>query len=494
MLKSNVTIGEESFTKMLDGISVATQAIRLAYGAKGINISVENEFYPFSETANDAQTIIQAIQVEDKVAKIGLNYLKELSDKANKDSGDGRKTTCILAEEILTEAYDVDLSGNQLKEELDALIPLIEKNLDEQKKIITEREVESVASISGESKTLGKLLGEIYQRIGKDGIIIPESSGTYTTTVDYRDGIRFADTGFLSPYMVSEGQKEKAIYENPLILVTKKKIEKDSEVDGLVQTAINNNQALVIFTDDMDSGVASRLVATHKAKVAKILIIKAPVMWKNYVFEDFAKVTGATIVEDASGLNYKNLKLEHLGTCAKITVDKDETTIVSSVDYSDHIASLKADGTDDSKLRLSWLTTKTCILKLGANNESELSHLRLKCHDAINSSRLALKDGIVVGGGISLKIASVCLPDTVAGNILKKALQAPLAQNLANMGIVEPNWGDEVVDACAVVKNAVRNAISLASTVITTGGVINLPEKTPEQLAQLALQQKGLRM
>ena len=491
MTKSNTTIKKEAFERMLNGLKVATQAIRLCYGPKGVNAVVESEFEPFHEIANDAETIIQAIQVEGSVEKQGLSFLKELSRKAHKDSGDGRKTTCIIAEEILNHAGELDVN---IKDELDALIPLIEKNLDEQKKIITENEVEAVATVAGESTALGKLLGEIYRKISKDGIIIPESSGTFTTSYNVVEGVRFVDTGYLSPYMVSGEEKQKAIYENPLILVTKKKIEKDTEIEKLIDISIREGKALVVFTDDMDSGVASRLVATHKAKVAKILVIKAPILWKNYVFEDFAKVTGATIVEDASGINYKNLQLNHLGTCAKITVDKDETTIISLVDYSDHLAQLKADDSNDSKLRLSWLTTKTCILKLGANNESELSHLRLKCYDAINSSKLALKDGIVAGGGISLKIASGCLPDTLVGNILKIALEAPLKQNLANMGLLEPNWGDEVVDAKIVISNAVRNAVSLASTLLTTGIVVTLPEKTPEQLSQLAMKNQGLRL
>jgi chaperonin GroEL len=500
---SNTTIGKESFGRMLDGIKVATQAIRLCYGPKGLNAVVENESTPFHEVANDAQTIIQAIQVEGAVEKQGLSFLKELSEKANNDSGDGRKTTCIIAEELLTRAYEANLSGNQFKEELDSLIPLIEKNLDEQKKTITVEEIEKVASIAGESKSLGKTLGEIYRLIGPDGIIIPEASGTYTTSFTVIEGTRFSDAGYLSPYMVydeqavKDGKKEtKAVYEKPLILVTKRKIEKDKDLEALMDIATANNKPLVIFTDDMDSGVASRMVATHQAKVTKILIIRAPVLWKNYVFEDFAKITGATIVEDASGINYKNLQLAHLGTCDKITVDKDETIIIGGQDISEHIASLKAEGTNDSKLRLSWLTTKTAILKLGANNESELSHLRLKCYDAINSSRLALKDGVVEGGGLALVKASKVLPDTQVANILKESILAPIIQNLKNMNLPEfaaVPWGEEVIDATTVIKNAVRNAVSLASTVLTTGIVITLPPKTPEQLAQEALVKSKMR-
>lgn len=494
---SNTTLGREAFQRMLNGLKVATEAIRLSYGPSGLNMVVEHEFEPYHQVANDAETIIQAVEVEGSVEKQGLSFLKELSRKANKDSGDGRKTTCIIAEEILNQAFESGLSGMELKRQLDKLIPVIEQKLDEQKKEITVEEVFDVARIAGESEALGRVLSEIYKRIGRDGIIIPEGSGTPNTTYNIIEGVRFTDAGYLSPYLAYDeeaqkaGKKEsKAIYKNPLILVTKRKIEKDTDVSSLIDRAIGLGKALVIFTDDMDSGVASRMIATHQAKVAKILIIKAPILWKNYVFEDFAKITGATIVEDASGINYKNLQLSHLGTCESITVDKDETIILGGQDITDHLAQLKANGDNDSLLRLSWLCTKTAILRLGANNESELSYIRLKCHDAINSCRLALKDGVVAGGGVALDKAVSDLDN----EMVKKALQAPLKQNLHNIGIESVNWGPEVVDALVVVKNAVRNAISLASTILSTGGVINLPEKTPEQIAQEALKGKGLRL
>lgn len=509
--KSNVYIGEEATKRLIDGIKVATQAIRPTYGAKGRNAVIEHEFQPYHVIANDAQTIVQAIEVEGDVEKQGLSFVKELMEKANKDSGDGRKTTAIILEEILDQGIKSQLSGLELKRKLDSLIPFIEAKIDEQKKTITEAEVYKVAAIAGESESIGKTLGKIYERIGKDGIIIPEASNTYTTSVSYIEGVRFTGTGYLSPFMVHDevARKEKrketqAIYEKPLILVTKRKIQHLNDINPLLEELSKQGKKdLVIFTDDMDSGVASIIVKAHQDKVMNILIIKAPVLWKQYIFEDFAKITGATIVEDASGITFKNLKLEHLGTCGKITVDKDETTVVGIADISDHIQSLKEEGSDDSKLRLSWLQTKTAILKLGANNESELSYLRLKCYDAINASRLALRDGVVKGGGVCLyDIADRLIFQTATGNlasiILQNALIAPLYQNLTNMGIdtkdFKGDFGDNIIDSATVIKNAVRNAISLASTILTTGLVVTLPKKSPEQIAAEALQNKGFRM
>lgn len=519
--KSNVTIGDEAIAKMLKGISVATQAIRLTYGAAGSNAVIESDLYPYHQVANDAQTIIQAIHVTDPVEKRGLGFLKELSDKANKDSGDGRKTTCIIAEEIIKRGYESKINGITLKKELDSFIPFIEEQIDERKKSITINSVGAVATIASESRALGQVLQEIYFHIGPDGIIYPEGSGTYSTNYTIITGVRFSDSGYLSPYMVhdEEAEKEnrkatKAIYKNPTILVTKRKISHINDINPLLETLTRQGKKdLVIFTDDMDSGVASVMVKAHQDRVLNILIIKAPVLWKNYIFEDFARVVGATIVEDATGITFKNLQLNHLGTCEQITVDKDETIIIGGADISDHIAALKAEGSNDSLLRLSWLTTKTALLKLGANNESELSYIRLKCEDAINASRLALRDGVVAGGGSTLFSIAKELPDTVAGNILREALKAPIKQMLDNVGYegTDNSWYDGVhgfdirtletvdmfergiIDAATVTKNAVRNAIALASTVLTSNIVVTIPAKSAEQIADEQLKAKGLR-
>lgn len=485
MNKTNVVTGKEAFDGLLRGMRVATDVVKLSYGPKGQNALLEHLLPPFHVVANDFQTIVQAIEVKDPIEKIGLELIKELTEKSNKDSADGRKTTALIAITILEECYKQGLSGLKLKAELDELIPFIENEIKKQTKLIGTDDIESVATIAGESKIIGKLLGEIYNKIGKQGIIIPEGSGTFETSYSFIEGVRFIDTGFLSNYMahdneaVKNGRKEnKAIYENPTILVTKRKINHLNDINPLLETLTKQGKKdLIIFADDMDSGVASILVKAHRDKVLNVLIIKAPTLWQNYVYEDFAKVTGSTIVEDSSGITFKNLKLEHLGTCAKIEVDKEETIIIPNVDYSEHLETLKAENSNDAKLRLSWLQTKTCILKLGANNESELSYLRLKTNDAISSSILALKEGVVLGGGSCLDTVSNTLPDTTVGKILSKALMAPSLQLLENNGNKHPTIDYSIVDAAIVVRNAVRNAISLASTVLTTGIVITLPPK-----------------
>ncbi len=487
---SNAITGKEATEGMMRGVACAVDLIRPTYGGAGSNVVVESKFRPYHGIYNDAWSVIEALKVEGHAEKIGLDFVKELCERADKMSGDARKTTCILLDEILKAGYEADINKLELKRDLDALIPFIESEIDKQTKQISVDEVASVATTASENAETGALLQEIYQKIGKNGIIHPQGSGTYETSYKFIDGVRFDGTGFLSPYMVHDEQaakdkvkETKAVYEKPLILVTKKKIMTEDDINPILnQMYSDGKKDLVIFTQDMDSGVASMLINLHQSKRYNILIIKAPVLWRDYVFEDFAKCTGATIVEDSSGLNFKNLQPSHLGTVDKIIVDEEETVLIGTKDISEHIATLTTKGDDDSKLRLSWLTNKTVILKLGANSETDLSYKRLKTHDGIRSAQSALKYGVVEGGGLCLDRISLNLPQTIAGGILKKALQAPYFQISDNLGKAYANIDDNIVDSAFTIKTAVRNAVGIASTILTAAALIYIPEPTETDL------------
>lgn len=512
-IKSNVYTGKDALRKMLDGMLVASSAIRETYGPMGGNGAVEIDSYPGHMVANDAQSLVQAIFVEDPVAAMGLDFTKELCNKAELDSGDGRKTTIIMGETIMEEGYSAETDVMQLRKDLIALYPLVEKAIDDQATPITKDDLDPVAAIASESSEIGAIIGEIYSKIGKEGVIEPEYVlGQKGHRYDIVEGVRFQQTGYLSLAMAfdeearKEGRKEtRAVYENPTILVTKKKFQTMKEVgtlltalkneDGKQGSILKNSRDLVIFTGDMDTNVAQVLINTHKSVEAfnNILIVKAPTIFQGASFEDFSKCVGATIVEDSTGVNFTNLQLKHLGTCDKIVVTKDETLLLGTQDITDHLKSLKEAGDNDSLLRASWLSTKTALLKIGADTETALAYIRLKASDAINSSRLALIGGIVPGGGVCLYRVTESIPDTVAGTILKKALCAPFEQNLKNMGMVAAKFPDTVVDAAIVQKNAVRNAISLASTLLTTKVAIVKPPKTAEQVAHEIMSRTGQR-
>ena len=499
-MPNNIISKEEYLKGMMSGIHQVSELIKPTYGGCGTNVIVESNLPPYHQVINDCEIIIQAVKVEGHAEKIAVDFLKEISGKQDKLLGNGRKTTILMVDKLLEEGYKYEGDKNKLKRELDALIPIIENEIDKQTKKITVADIEAVATTASENPETGKLLCEIYEKIGANGIIQPEGSGTFETSYRFIDGVRFDMTGYLSPFMVHDEQavkdkvkETKAVYEKPLILVTKKKITTDEDINPILTEMINTGQKdLVIFTGDMDSGVASMLIDLHKSKRLNILIIKAPILWTNYVFEDFAKCTGATIIEDATGKNFKNMHLTDLGTCDKIIVDQDETILIGTKDITEHCQSLMNKGDEDSKLRLSWLTNKTVILKLGANSETDLSLKRLKTYDGIRSSELALKHGIVQGGGVCLwKIANDKTNElwkSSAGRMLTLVLEHPYNINQENGATVIP---DNIVDASMVIKKAVRHAIGIASTILTAPSLVYIPEPTAVELALMNKQQNA---
>lgn len=525
-------IHNDSLLKLAAGISKCAAIVNKTMGPKGSNVLIQHKLAPGHILTNDGATIINSMEFEDPIENMGLGFVKEAAQRSNQNSGDGSSTmTCVL-DGIVKEGIKAEINSLEIKKSLDDCLPIIEKSIHEQTKQITVEDIPAVARIAGENEELAETLGTIYRTIGKEGIIHLEGSGSYDTSYTLIEGVRFGGTGYLSPYMAYDeeakkaGRKEtKAIYQKPSILVTKNKISRLDDINPLLSALIAKEvKTLVIFTDDMDSNVARALIELQKSekRAINILIIKAPVLWKGYVFEDFAKITGSTIIEDSAGISFKNLKLEHLGTCDTIVVDKDECTVIGIADISDHIEELKKENTTDANLRLSWLTTKTAILKLGAKSETELSYLRLKAEDAVHSSRLALQSGIVAGGGLALLNASLGLPETVGGKILTVALQEPMRQIMRNAGnkaswdngtrpfigfdvlIPERNKGFDansgrvvdmfeagIVDASAVVLGAIRNSLGIASTLLTTSSVITLPPPSQEELLDKSMRPMG---
>lgn len=480
---------ENALPKLAEGIRKATEIVAKTMGPRGTNVDVQVKLYPFHQVNNDGATILKAIELADSIESIGLSYLKEAADRSNNNSGDGSTTTAVLLNAILQEGLKTGNNTLEIKNSLDECLPLIEQSIRDQTRQITVDDIPAVARIAGEDEELANVLGDIYKTIGKDGIVHLEGSGAYTTSFSLIEGVRFVDTGYLSPYMVYDEQAEKdgrkatkAVYKNPKVLVTKNKISHIKDIDPILQALIAQGEKnLIIFTDDMDSNVARALIELQKEpkRSINILIIKAPTLWKGYVFEDFAACTGATIIEDASGTSLGNkFRLDWLGTCETIVCDKEETTLIGIKDISFHVKSLEEDGSTDSKLRLSWLTTKTAMLRLGAKSETELSYRRLKVEDAIFSAKLALKHGIVEGGGIALKLAANRMPATIGGNILREALRQPNIQIIENAGgNIQGMFGIDVIDAASIVLGSVRNSLGIASTLLTTSSVITLPEE-----------------
>lgn len=518
-MKTNLFVGNEAQAKLIAGLDKAVDAVKTTLGAKGTNAILEAHEYPFATTTNDGISILERIQLEDPLEQMGVNLVKETSGRHNKSAGDGSTTTAVLLQAIVHEGAKCSESPLEIKRSLEECLPLIEASIDAQKKEITVDDVGKVAAISAEDEKIGALIQEIYQKIGKDGILYPDISKTFEDHYTLGNGIKIDSAGFASPYMADTDENGRMLnvaqFKNPQILLAKQKITSArGDLERIVSMlASENKKELVIFYDEVEPPVIVELVMTRAKSGFKTVLIKMPVLWKDWWYEDLAKLTGAKIVDLAAGLTFKGLKTSDLGTCGNLVVDKNDTFIDGGNDVSDYIKTLEEEGTEDGKIRAARLNTKTARLFVGAHSDQALSYKRLKVEDARNASYLALQDGVVAGGGVALLNASRGLPESVGGKILKKALQSPMRQIMENAGH-KPTWAEDadrpfmgfdnlnqnlgfnaktgeigvdmfeagILDPAMVVKSSIRNAISVAGTFLTAKVVITLPKVEEKQV------------
>lgn len=496
---------------LANGFRKCSEAIGVTIGPAGTNVIIEEALNPGFRITNDGVTILESISFENQMEELARRILLDAVQRANKQSGDGSTTTTLITSAILAEGVTSTSVAMEIKRSLAECLPIIEKAIDDQTRQITVDDVEHVATISAENPALGKIIADIFRHIGTEGIVELEKSNTFETTYELKDGVRFA-CGTNFPVLMNK--LEYAEYENAPIAVIRQRINSKTEIEKLCNAlAATKKKDLVIFYDDMSDGVIDFLIRNHAKGNFNVLLIKAPSLWKDFIYEDFAKAVGATIVSETGAVSLSTMKLEHLGSCEKLRCNKTETTLFGIKDISEHIASLKEKGDDDSMRRVGWLATKGAILRVGAQSEAELSYLMPKAEDAVNAAKMALKGGIVAGGGMCLLNSAKSLPETVGGQILKKALQVPAHQIMKNAGM-EPTsffgfdtlpgvvngynaktgeitdmFAANIVDPALVEKNAVRNAISVASTALTISVGLTR-NKTEEEIAMRFIQRQ----
>lgn len=515
-MKDTVHIGSEARERLIAGIRKTADAVKITMGTGGANAIIEAIEAPGHLLTNDGWTIANSLVLADPIEEMGRKILLEAINRANKQSGDGSSTTCLLTAAILEEGMkhlDED-SPMGIKRSLEACLPIIEESIEKQKRSITVDEVGKVATISSEDPAIGAMLQEIYQKVGKDGLVYWDISKTGADYYTLGTGITVDGAGFVSPYMADIDEKtgqflNVARWKNPKILITKQKISSASDFNGLFAALYEKEiKEVVVFCEDYEPTVIPDLVMTRAKKGFKTLLIKMPVLWKDWWYEDLAKVTGATVIDPVLGISHKTMKMEHLGTVENITVTKTDTYIDGMQDVTAHIAELEADGTDDGKLRAARLNTKTARYFVGATSDSALSYRRLKVEDAISASWQALQNGVVPGGGVALLTTIYGLPPTVGGSILGMSLSSPfkqIANNAGHANIDRSGHNDNtgldtrtgklvdmfdagILDPANVVLNSVRNAISVAASVLTASVVIELPRQDiTDQLLQAIL-------
>jgi chaperonin GroEL len=517
-MTDNLYTGAGAREKIMVGVRKAAQAVGVTMGTSGSNSLIECLEMPFHYPTNDGVTILKALRFADPLEDMGRRIVLEAVERANKKSGDGSSTTTVLTAAILEEGmkHIGEASPMEIKRSLEDCLPLIEKSIKEQTKEITVDNVAQVASISAEDDQIGALIQEIYQKIGKEGVIHWDISKTSEDSYTIGSGITVHGATYASPYMCdideSGNMSTSVRWKNPKVLLCKQKISSAAEFNDLFQALFAKElKEVVVFCEEIEVPVIADLIRTRAVRGFKTVVIKMPVLWRDEWWEDLALASGATVVDPSAGLTLRKATEEHLGTFGHITVTKEDTFIDGVKDLKKHILALQVNGDDQSLLRASRLNTKTARYFVGGHSESAIAYRRLKVEDAINAASCALDNGVVVGGGVALVNASEKLPPTPGGAILREALKEPLRNILKNAGMTPVDKKEDkgifiggydfkegfgfntrtmrlenlmesgVVDPADVVLTAVKNAIGVAASVLTIGTVVLLPreEKAP---------------
>lgn len=508
-MKDNIYSGQEALDKLMNGVRKVSNAVGITMGTSGSNSLVECIERPGHFSTNDGFTIANALKLADPVEEIGRKVLVEAINRANKNSGDGSSTTCVLTSAILEGGIKHlhEASPMEIKRSLEACLPLIEESLNKQKKEISVDEVGQVATISAEDEGIGKMIQEIYQKIGKDGVISWDISKSAEDSYSIGTGLTINDATYASPYMgdqVSDTEfSTTANLTDPPVLLCRQKITTGADFGGLFASLYEKGiKEIAIFCDEIEIPAIVHLILTQQKRGFRSVVIKMPIIFRDEWWEDLRIASGGKIIDLASGIHIQDVKEEHLGKFGHIKITREDTYIDGINDMSAHIAKLQEDGSDEALNRAARLNLKTARYFVGAHSESALAYRRLKVEDAINASSCALKNGVVAGGGIALANVAYLGEDSVGRAILNDALLAPLKSIIINTGANYENVIDDltnqlsptvgfdtktkklvdmfeagIVDPTDVVLNAIKNAIGVAASILTTGTIITLPRE-----------------
>jgi chaperonin GroEL len=530
-MAKQIQYSEEARKKIKAGADKLADAVKVTLGPKGRNVILDTGFGPPTIT-NDGVSIAKEIELEDKIENMGAEIIKEVASKTNDVAGDGTTTATVLAQAIITAGLKNIAAGANplaLKRGIDkgakAVLSAL-KNIS--KKVGSREKIVQVATISAEDREIGNLIAEIIEEVGKDGVITCEESKTFGIQKEIVKGMRF-DRGYVSHYMVTDAERMEAVYEDPHILITDRKISALSEIlAALEKVAKTGKKELVIIADDLEGDALATLVVNKLRGTFNALAIKAPGFGdrKKEMLEDIAALTGGQVISEEAGLKLENVEMDMLGRARKIIATKEYTTVIEGkgdkqkidariTQIKNEIKQSESDW-DKEKLqeRLAKLTGGVAVIKVGAATEVEQKARQHKTEDALAATKAAIEEGIVPGGGVALLRAIPTLNKLEVSDdektgvaILKRALEEPariIAQNAGTDGAVvvaeikkkqdafgfnaesmkfEDLLEAGIIDPTKVVRSALENAASAASMFLTTEVVVGeLPEekeKTP---------------
>ena len=525
-MAKQIKYSEEARKKLKNGVDKLANAVTVTLGPKGRNVVLDKGFGSPTIT-NDGVTIAKEIELEDKIENLGAEILKEVAEKTNDVAGDGTTTAVLLAQSIITEGLKNVTAGSNplaIKRGLDKGFQAVVENLKKiSKPIQTKEEIAQVATISAENSEIGNLIAEIMEEVGKDGVVTVEESKTFGLQKEIVKGLQF-DKGYISPYMITNVERMEAVYEDPYILVTDKKISALTEILPVMEkVAQSGRKELVIIAEEVEGDALATLVVNKLRGIFNALAVKAPGFGdrKKEMLQDVAVVTGAQLISEEAGLKLENIKIEQLGVARKVISTKENTIIIEGKGKKEEIdARIKQikkelseteSEFDKEKLqeRLAKLAGGVAVIKVGAVTEVEQKAKQHKTEDALSATRAAIEEGVVPGGGVALLRCQTVLEgvevedeEKIGLNILKRALEEPLRKITQNAGvdgsvavaevkkmIINEGFNAQkmvyedlvragIIDPTKVVRTALQNAVSAASMLLTTETVVaEKPEK-----------------
>ena len=522
-MAKEITFDSDARLKLKSGIDALANAVKVTLGPKGRNVVIQKSFGAPAIT-KDGVTVAKEIELEDPVENMGAQMVKEVASKTNDAAGDGTTTATVLAQGMVAAGMKYVAAGANpmdLKRGIDRAVEAVVKTLKKNSTVVGNdfSKIQQVGSISANNdEEIGSLIADAMKRVTKDGVITVEEAKGTDTYVEEVLGMQF-DRGYLSPYFITNSQKMVTEYDSPLILIHDKKISNVQDIVPVLEKASQAGKPLLIIAEDVDSQALGVLVVNRLRGGLKVVAVKAPGFGdrRKAMLEDIAILTGGSVISEEQGYKLENVELDHLGKCDKITVDKDNTTIVNGAGKQKNITSrinqIKAQietttsDYDREKLqeRLAKLSGGVAVLYVGAATEVEMKEKKDRVDDALHATRAAVEEGIVTGGGVALVRAMSALSKVSVDNedqqmgvqIVKKALEAPLRTIAENAGVDgsvvlqavangKGSYGYNarvdkyedlrkagVIDPTKVTRVAIENAGSISGMVLTTECVIN---------------------
>jgi len=514
-----IAFDEEARRGLERGLNILADAVKVTLGPRGRNVVLEKKWGAPTIT-NDGVSIAKEIELSDPFEKIGAELVKEVAKKTDDVAGDGTTTSVVLAQALVREGLRNVAAGADpisLKRGIDAATQAVSAQLlKNAKEVETKAEIAATASISAADPAIGDLIAEAIDKVGKEGVVTVEESNTFGTTLELTEGMRF-DKGYLSAYMVTDPDRQEAIFEDPYILIANQKISAIKDLLPIVDKVIQSGKQLLIIAEDVEGEALATLVVNKIRGIFKSVAVKAPGFGdrRKAMLQDIAILTGGQVISEEVGLKLENVELDMLGRARKVVVTKDETTIVEGAGESDAIAGRvkqirqEIENTDSDydreKLqeRLAKLAGGVAVIKAGAATEVELKERKHRIEDAVRNAKAAVEEGIVAGGGVALIQAGKALDslklegdEATGANIVRVAIDAPLKQIAINAGhepgvVAEQVRGlkmghglnaatGEYVDMLAagiadpvkVTRSALLNAASIAGLFLTTEAVV----------------------